>query len=184
MDSIERLLDKYWNCETSLAEEQALQDFFTSNDVPPQLQQFIPLFAFNHNVKQESLGADFDKKMESLIQRASKEKKYITIKIFEPFLRVAASIIVVGGIGFGLYSITKQGNQVFAETYNDPHIAIKEATLALEKLSSALQLSEEVSKESLMQLHDIDFDWTILDSLTAEMPIQEAAIINNENGEL
>jgi hypothetical protein len=42
MDSnkIEALLNKYWNCETSLEEEQQLRDYFKQGNIP----ELVPVF--------------------------------------------------------------------------------------------------------------------------------------------
>ena len=46
MDSnkIEELLNKYWNCETSLEEEQQLQAYFREGTVPEELKETAALF--------------------------------------------------------------------------------------------------------------------------------------------
>ena len=44
-EKIDYLLEKYWDCETSVEEEKELQAFFLGGDVPAQFQQYIPLFS-------------------------------------------------------------------------------------------------------------------------------------------
>ena len=48
MDSnkIEALLNKYWNCETSLEEEQQLRDYFKQGNIPEQLKEAASLFRY------------------------------------------------------------------------------------------------------------------------------------------
>ncbi len=183
-ERINILLNKYWDCETSVSEEKELQDFFAFGNVPAEFQDFVPLFSYKNASQNETLGVDFDSRLENALSQKSKEKKYVTIKIFEPFLRIAASIIIIAGIGIALFGIAKQKNQIFAETYNDPNMALEKATFALEKLSSALQLSEEASIESLKQLQDFDLNWAILDSLSSEIPFHEVEKNDVENGNL
>ena len=43
---INQLLERYWNCETSLEEEGILRAFFSQKDVPAELRQYQPLFAY------------------------------------------------------------------------------------------------------------------------------------------
>ena len=43
---VRKILDKYWEGETSLEEERALSNYFTQHDVPDDLAQFAPLFTF------------------------------------------------------------------------------------------------------------------------------------------
>jgi len=40
---IDRLLQRYWNCETTVAEEQELRDFFSQEDLPEAYQPYAPL---------------------------------------------------------------------------------------------------------------------------------------------
>lgn len=43
---IEQLLNKYLEGETSLQEESQLQEYFTSEEVDPSLEQYVPLFSY------------------------------------------------------------------------------------------------------------------------------------------
>ncbi|WP_436416179.1 hypothetical protein [Petrimonas sp.] len=178
-ERIYTLLEKYWNCETSVSEEQELQAFFNFGNVPADLLQFVPVFAYKQKQQTISLSDDFDRKLEASIRKADRQKQYITIKIFEPFLRIAASIILIAGIGISVYFFAKQNNQVFAETYNDPNAALEQATSALEKLSLALQATEEASFKSLEQLDNLNLDWSEIDSLSSEIPLYKPDLNNN-----
>lgn len=179
IDRIHTLLEKYWNCETSVSEEQELQEFFNFGDVPADLQQFVPVFAYKQNQQSISLSDDFERKLEASIRKADRQKQYITIKIFEPFLRIAASVILIAGIGISIYFFARQNNQVFAETFNDPGAALEQATSALEKLSIALQTTEEASLKSLEQLDNLNLDWSEIDSLSSEIPLYNPDLNNN-----
>ena len=48
MDSkyIEQLLERYWQCETSLEEEAQLRTFFMEGDVPGHLLRYKDLFVY------------------------------------------------------------------------------------------------------------------------------------------
>ena len=37
---IEQLLERYWQCETSIEEEATLRDFFSKEDVPAHLLRY------------------------------------------------------------------------------------------------------------------------------------------------
>ena len=41
---IEQLLERYWQCETTLQEESILRTFFSQEDVPASLMQYKALF--------------------------------------------------------------------------------------------------------------------------------------------
>lgn len=38
---IEQLLERYWECETSEAEESILRTFFSQKDIPAELKRFV-----------------------------------------------------------------------------------------------------------------------------------------------
>jgi hypothetical protein len=180
-DTIDTLLDKYWNCETSTEEEKVLKDFFSGNDVPEELRQYVPLFAYIEEEQSITLSADFDKKLNAAMGKADK-KKYITIRLFTPLLRIAASILLIMGLGISVFFISRQNNKpYFTETYQDPNAAIKQATYALEKLSHALRVSEEASLQTIQFIDELDIDWSSLDSLRID-DTNEMEMINKDNG--
>ena len=50
---IEQLLERYWQCETSLEEESELRSFFSEEEVPAHLLRYKELFVYQ-TVQQES----------------------------------------------------------------------------------------------------------------------------------
>ena len=65
---IEQLLERFWNCETSVEEETILKTFFSQEDIPAELLKYKSLFAYAvEEPKADVLGEDFDAKMETLI---------------------------------------------------------------------------------------------------------------------
>ena len=44
----EQLLEKYWQCETSVEDEQKLRDFFAAGKIPSSLKGTSELFMFSH----------------------------------------------------------------------------------------------------------------------------------------
>lgn len=53
------LLEKYWQAETTIVEEQALADYFRGGRVDADLLVFSDLFAYFHEEAQVSAGPDF-----------------------------------------------------------------------------------------------------------------------------
>lgn len=165
-DPIYRLLQKYWNCETSPKEEQQLRDYFLENDLPEELTHLKPLFTYVNEEQSAVPGSDFNARLKASIRASSRNRRYITIRVFTPMLRVAVSLLLVVGVTLSIYFVSKQYNKpIFAETYHDPNAAIKDATYALMKISDALQASEEASLQTLHYIDELEIDWISLGSL-------------------
>ena len=64
---IEQLLERYWQCETTLEEEQILHSFFKQHDVPEHLQQYADLFSYESEASQECLSDDFKQRMLDMV---------------------------------------------------------------------------------------------------------------------
>ena len=58
LNNIEKLIEKYNNAETSLAEEKQLKAYFNSDDVAPHLEQYRPLFQYFSLSQQEQFTKD------------------------------------------------------------------------------------------------------------------------------
>lgn len=104
---IEQLLDKYFEAQTTLEEEQILRAFFAQEDVPVHLLSYRKLFisqSFGKNA--ESLGDDFDQRILSLINEEEvkepqhvKARKVSLNKRLRPLYKAAACVAVVLAIG-------------------------------------------------------------------------------------
>ena len=53
------LLEKYWQAETTIEEEQALAAYFQGNEVDPELEAFAGLFSYFQEEARVSAGPDF-----------------------------------------------------------------------------------------------------------------------------
>ncbi len=61
---IEQLLERYWECSTTLEEEAILRAFFSQDDVPESLSAYRDLFVYEQKESAGNrLGDDFDKKI-------------------------------------------------------------------------------------------------------------------------
>ncbi|WP_294083641.1 hypothetical protein [Proteiniphilum sp. UBA5384] len=175
-EKIDSLLEKYWNCETSVQEEEELQRFFSYGDVPEELGQYIPLFSYIRNEQSVTLSNNFNEKLQQALETQSK-KRYITIRIFTPLLRIAVSVLLLIAVGISFYFISKQDNRPnFVETFEDPNAAMQQAAFALEKLSHALQKSETASRETIQFIDDLDIDWAAIDSLNKTNPVETDSV--------
>ncbi len=66
---IEQLLERYWNCGTTLEEEQILRTFFSQKEVPASLAKYKALFCYGEAQKAaDTLGDDFDARLEAIVE--------------------------------------------------------------------------------------------------------------------
>ena len=117
LHKIESLLEKYFQGETSIAEENQLRDYFSSEDVAQHLQQYQPMFQYFGFASQE--------KSAKQIPLQSKRRNVA-------WLSVAASVVVMLGVGFAWFSNNQQED---LGTYDNPEIAFRETQKALSLLS-------------------------------------------------
>lgn len=116
--AIEKLLEKYFNAETTITEEKDLKLYFSSQDVAPHLEQYRPLFGyFSQQAEQK-----FDKTL------PLKTKKH-----YAAWISVAASVVLLSGL-LTFYN-TDKPSQGELGTYDDPEVAFRETQKALNMLS-------------------------------------------------
>lgn len=184
------LLKRYWDCETTVAEEQELRDFFSRADLPEEYTQYLPLFSYVGEEQAVTLSDDFDERLQASIIAAGRKNEKEKTRVFVPLLRIAASLLLIGGLAISLFFITRQQNKpYYTETTGsntDTNTAMQHATHALEKLSDALQMSEEASVETIRSIDDLDIDWFTLDSLSSiaaddSVKVNSLRIIKEEN---
>ena len=104
---IEQLLERYFECETSLEEEQILRAFFAQENVPVRLLPYRQLFTEQTFAKnEEALGADFDSKILSIInEEKAKEPTHVKARKvtlshrLRPLYKAVACVAVVLAIG-------------------------------------------------------------------------------------
>lgn len=97
---IEQLLERYWNCETSLEEEQILRSFFRQKELPAHLLRYKQLFVYQEVEKEMKLGEDFDAKILAQIEKPVVKARRLTLRSrFMPLFKAAAMITVLFVMG-------------------------------------------------------------------------------------
>ena len=97
---IEQLLERYWQCETSLEEEAQLRAFFKENDVPKHLLRYKDLFVYQQLQQEEQLSEDFDARVLAEIEvPVVKARRMTLIARFMPLFKAAAVVAVVLSLG-------------------------------------------------------------------------------------
>ena len=109
---IEQLLQRYWQCLTTLEEERILRTFFQQDDVPAHLLQWKQWFTYpQHEQSNITLGSDFEQRMIELTHEPPVVKARTTSlrRRLRPLTRAAAVVAVVLTIGNAIQiSLNKQ----------------------------------------------------------------------------
>jgi hypothetical protein len=97
---IEQLLERYFQCETTLKEEEILRSFFTQEDVPVWLTKYQTLFTYEAQ-KEQLLDKDFDERILTMIEQGEPVKaRVVTLtQRLMPLLKAAAVVAVILTIG-------------------------------------------------------------------------------------
>ena len=122
LDRIERLIDKYFEGETSIAEEKELKAYFSSSYVAQHLEQYKPVFGYFSQAKQEQFTA-------TISLKSKRKQKRLA------WLSVAAAVVVMVCIGFFAYQNSSEPTQENLGVINDPEIAFRETQKALALIS-------------------------------------------------
>lgn len=147
---IERLLEQYWQCETSLKEESELRAFFSSEEVPAHLLPYQDLFVYQQVQREAGLGDDFDARILAQIERPVVKAKRLTLTgRFMPLLKAAAVVAIMLSLGNAAQH-TFFGNDTldynydaYTDTYDDPEVAYKKVSSALMMLSERINKSQD-----------------------------------------
>lgn len=131
-NKIEDILEKYFQGETSIAEEKQLKEYFSSPNVAQHLEQYKPMFGYFSQVKE---------------QKSTQEIPLKTKKRNVAWLSIAASAVVLLGVGTYFYVSEKNITPVVAQselgTYDDPEEALAATQKALALLSSNVNVGIE-----------------------------------------
>lgn len=119
LSKIEQLIQKYFDAETTTAEERELKKYFSQPGVAPHLEQYAPLFGYF--AQQSSQG--FTKQLPL--------KRKINYTRWVP---AAASVVLLAGM-FAWYTANQPDTSNELGTYDNPEEAFRETQKALNMLS-------------------------------------------------
>ena len=148
MDSeeLDELLDRYWNCRTTLEEEEQLKAYFQQSQIPKSLKETAALFHyFDLQKKKDLTDVSFNRSVIRKI-RAPKKGKMATL-LFNT-MRIAAGILVlIVAIWLVRIELRKSNPAEVIDTYNDPRMAFEETKKALMMISKSFSTAEEQAKK-------------------------------------
>lgn len=98
---IEQLLERYWQGETTLEEEEILRTFFCQKEVPASLLPYQSLFVYEHEEpKEDVLGDDFDERILARVEAEQPKARTVTLtQRLKPLFRAAAIVAIFLTLG-------------------------------------------------------------------------------------
>ena len=133
LDKIETLIEKYFEGETSIAEENELKKYFSSSDVAQHLEQYQPIFGYFSQAKSQLFAQEI-----SVLPKSGDKKRNVV------WLSIAASIVVLLSIGtFTFFKHDKANANEDLGTYKSPELALQETQKALAMLSNQVNVGVE-----------------------------------------
>lgn len=153
MDSkhIEQLLERYWQCDTSLEEEAELRAFFREEEVPEHLLRYKDLFVYQQLQQEVRLGDDFDARVLAQVEVPVVKAKRLTITArFMPLFKAAAVVTLILSLGNVMQHSFSDVEEVAAadtigKQISAPSVALSEDKAALheQQLIDSLHLVEQ-----------------------------------------
>lgn len=120
LDKIEALLEKYFEGQTSIEQENQLRDYFLSDDLPPQLLQYKSMFAYFGEAATETSEKPF-------FFQVTKDKN-TTLR----WISIAAVFLVI--LAFSFPYLLKEEKAV-TQSVESPEMAFEQTQKALALLS-------------------------------------------------
>jgi len=135
LNSIEKLLEKYDNGETSLKEEKQLQAYFAQDEVAPHLESYRVMFQYFNKTKQEHYTKD------------------VPLKPRKRYMYQWISVAAVAVLMFGVYVQTKGPSEAEKQ----------EALLAYNQTMEALNLVSSKFNQGATSLNALNLAGTQFD---------------------
>lgn len=136
-EELDRLLEKYYNGESTEEEERTLSVFFDNDDVPAGYETEKAIFRYYLSaIPFPEPSVDFEQKILSGIDKSQKSSVRFLHYVLPP-LGVAAGILILAGTWF---YFSRQND--FQDTFTDPQIAYAETMKILLGVSSQLNDAE------------------------------------------
>ena len=140
------MLEKYWNCETSLEEERELRRYFVSGGPESRSPEAADLFRYfdaQHQIE-SSYSSDFGTQSPATAKRQPQRG----FRWMYNYGRIAAGLLVVAAaVYFVGQEIRKNHPNESLDTYTDPKVAFEETKKALMMISSGFGKAEKETRK-------------------------------------
>lgn len=151
---IEQLLERYWQCETSVEEESQLRDYFSKGEVPAHLLRYKDLFVYQQVQREAGLDDDFDARILACVEVPVVKAKRLTVAgRFMPLFKAAAVIAVMlslGNVAQHTFSVDEEEGLLAGDTIG------KQVSTPSVALSDELKVGDKSLADSLTRVREIE----------------------------
>lgn len=132
---VEKILEKYWEGNSSMEEERLIKDFFAFGDVPEHLERYRELFITEELSVNPILDRDFDQEIINKISGSKSQNRWTILKI-----AAIGLILIITSI-----SVFQMDNQatIAEDTTETPEEALAETKRAFLMIAEAMTISEK-----------------------------------------
>ncbi|MCB2209001.1 MAG: hypothetical protein KQH67_11975 [Bacteroidetes bacterium] len=148
LHEIELLIEKFYNGETSLAEEEILKDYLNRETVPEQFIAVKQYFHLLQDEKELELDDAFDEKILRSLEKDELQTNSFKIWTYR-LSGVAAAILLLIMVWFGTDLL--QPREVYG-TISDPSLAFLETRKAMDEVSKKLNKGLQPAETTVQKI--------------------------------
>ena len=152
LNRVELLLERYWNCVSTVEEENELKALLSSNDIPAELKDSAALFRYFEQQQQATLDEKFTRE---IVAKIKHQQPPVVMKInrnIRNYMRVAAAVLVILAASFVFRMEFWQGEKptmlLVEDTFQTPEEAYAETKKAFmliaEKMNSGRKQAQKI----------------------------------------
>lgn len=162
LTQLKELLSKYWEGETSIAEERTIKQFYRDNpELPQPYESYRMQFDFVSQTKMATVSNNFDKRLlEKINEPVQPQSAKVVSFGLKKILSIAAMLIMLIGVAIWVPKLADMGSQPQAEVLmtiekNGKIIEITDPEKALEVTQMAFSAINRGMKEGNSSLKHI-----------------------------
>jgi hypothetical protein len=154
-NSMNQIIEKYWNGESTLEQEQTLISYFNSNNIAVEHEKYAPMFQLIHQHKSNVISDKFDKKLQSAIHERTK-----VVSFTKPYyFRIAAAIALLISTAL-LYQVFTSSNEqkidLYADTFKSPDDAFEAMLLVFGSFDDKMSESTAMMESEIKKLDNLN----------------------------
>lgn len=145
IEEIEKLLVSFYEGNTTESQEEILKEYFRTHDVPKYLEIDKRLLLSFHKEMPNIVSTTLEHKLIKMIDLKEQEeirffRKNKTRRNWRWVGGIAASIVILFGVGYSIFNQENDACQQPKETFDDPQVAYEVLQVTLMEVSTGLNI--------------------------------------------